>query len=71
MCVRVDEVDAGVFVFDEDVAGFEFGNGEVGFVLEDFGAAVILDDDAAHGGRDGGHFADSEWRNGVEMGSVC
>jgi hypothetical protein len=57
--LRVDEVDADVVVLNQDLAFFRLGDGEVGFVLEDFGAAVLFHDYAFHRfGDGGGHCAD-------------
>ena len=44
--VGIDEVDAGDGVLDEDLAFLQRGDGVVGAVLEDFGAADVLDHDS-------------------------
>ena len=41
--VGVYEVDSDVFVFDEDLAFLGGGDGEVGFVLEDFWSSCFFD----------------------------
>jgi hypothetical protein len=53
--LRVDEVDADKVIFDQDLAFFGLGDGEVGLVLQHFGAAVFFHDHALHRLGDGGN----------------
>ena len=46
--VGVYVVDADVFILDDDFAFFGSGNGEVGFVLEDFWPSYFFDQDSFH-----------------------
>ena len=46
--LRVDVVDANVFVLDEDFAFFGDGDGQISAVLKDFGASGFLLNNAAH-----------------------
>jgi len=57
LILRVDEVDADVVVLDQDLAFFGLRDGEVGLVLQDLGAAVLLHDHSLHGFGDGSHCA--------------
>ena len=41
--VGVDEVDSGVLVSNDDLAGFEFRSGEVVFYLEGVGVSDFAD----------------------------
>jgi hypothetical protein len=42
--VGVNEINAGIFVFDNDAAGLEGGRGKVGFDFEDVRVARFADD---------------------------
>ncbi len=52
--VSVNEVHAGVFVADEDLALLERGDGDI-LVFEDFCAAVLGDLHGFHVAGDGSH----------------
>lgn len=60
--LRINVVDADEVVLHEDLALLGDGHGEVGQVLEDFGAAGLHDQDALHGLGDGcGHGGYCAW----------
>ena len=52
--LRVNVIDADELVLDEKLPFLGLRDGQVGAVLEDFGAARLLDEDAPHGFGDGG-----------------
>jgi hypothetical protein len=49
---RIDVIESGQLVLDQDFAGTRLGDGQVGLELEHLGTSDLFDQDSSHGSRD-------------------
>jgi hypothetical protein len=49
---RINIVESGQLVLDQDFTGTRLGDGQVGLELEHLGTSDLFDQDSSHGSRD-------------------